>query len=150
MSILLSGKILALFISKVGISQRAPETKVFLDKNGIINDKFHDKDVTRSVLITSSQSYDLAKEYGINMPYGSLGENLLIDYNPYKLASGSKLHIGDVILQISQNCTICNHLSSIDERLPKLLQHDRGIFAQVIQGGIIKKDDKIYLEEKLS
>ena len=150
MSILLSGKILALFISKVGNSQRVPETKVFLDKNGIINDKFHDKDVTRSVLITSSQSYDLAKKYGINMPYGSLGENLLIDYNPYKLDSGSRLHIGDVILQISHNCTICNHLSTIDERLPKLLQHDRGIFAQVIQEGSIKVDDKIYLEEKLS
>jgi MOSC domain-containing protein YiiM len=53
--------------------------------------------------------------------------------------------MGEVLLQISQNCTICDHLSSIDEKLPDLLKDDRGIFAKVIKGGVIKKGDEIYL-----
>jgi MOSC domain-containing protein YiiM len=40
---------------------------------------------------------------------------------------------------------MCDHLSKIDESLPTLLKDDRGIFAKVIEGGVIKKEDKIYL-----
>ncbi len=69
------------------------------------------------------------------MPFGSLGENILIDYNPYHLNAGDQLRMGEVVLQISQNCTICDHLSKIDETLPTLLKDDRGIFAKVIKGG---------------
>lgn len=58
---------------------------------------------------------------------------------------GQKLHVGDVILEITQNCTMCDHPSKIDKQLPTLLKHDRGIFAKVIKGGVIKKEDDIYL-----
>ena len=139
------GEILALFVSNKESSKRAEKSKIVLDKKGILSDKFYGKGVERSVLITSKDSYNLTLKHDIKMPYGSLGENILIDYNPYKLTSGSKLCIGEVVLQISQNCTICNHLSHIDKKLPKLLKHDRGIFAKVIQSGVIKSDDSIYL-----
>jgi MOSC domain-containing protein YiiM len=79
------------------------------------------------------------------MTYGALGENILIDYNPYDLAIGSQIQIGEVVLEITQNCTICNHLSFIDKTLPKLLKDDRGIFVKVVKVGVIKKRDKLYL-----
>ncbi len=89
--------------------------------------------------------YKLAMQHNITIPFGSLGENLLIDYNPYHLPAGTLLQIGTVILEISQNCTICNHLSSIDKNLPELLKDDRGIFAKVVQEGDIKLEDTVYL-----
>lgn len=144
------GKVLALFISQKESSQRDTQAKIVLDEKGILGDKFYDKDIKRSILITSTDSYKLALEEGIQMPQGSLGENILIDYNPYKLSSGTQLQIGEVILEISQNCTICNHLASVDKRLPKLLKHDRGIFAQVIRGGVIKNEDFITIKKALS
>jgi len=58
---------------------------------------------------------------------------------------GSKISIGKVLLVVTQNCTICNHLSSIDKRLPSLLKDDRGIFVKVVEGGVIEKGDKICL-----
>jgi MOSC domain-containing protein YiiM len=137
------GTISALFISQKGTSTRKKQASIQLDKKGICNDKFYDKDIQRSVLITSKESYTLAKKHNIEIPYGSLGENLLIDYNPYHLSAGTQLAIGTSVLEISQNCTICNHLSSIDKRLPELLKYDRGIFAKVIQSGEIKDKDKI-------
>lgn len=142
------GKILELFISAKDNPQRVNESAVLLDELGVIGDKFYNKDTLRSILITSIESYNLIKNYNIEMPLGYLGENLLIDYNPYSLTIGTQLKIGDAILEISQNCTICNHLSVIDKRIPKLLKNDRGIFAKVVKSGQINRGDDIYILEE--
>lgn len=139
------GNVIDLFISVQGSSNRIEKESFHLDPRGIIEDKYYDKNIHRSVLITSQESYTLVNDHEIQMPMGALGENILIDYNPYHLNPGDQLRMGEVVLQISQNCTICDHLSSIDERLPELLKDDRGIFAKVIEGGMIKKGDEVYL-----
>lgn len=139
------GKVISLFISVQGSSTRVEKASFNLDPKGIVEDKYYDKNIQRSVLITSKASYDLAQKHNISLPFGSLGENILMDYNPYHLTAGDQLRIGNVILQISQNCTMCDHLSKIDENLPTLLKNDRGIFAKVIEGGMIKKGDTITL-----
>ena len=133
------GEVLELFVSKKSVD------RMLLDEKGVVNDKFYAKDIHRSVLISSIDSYILAKERDIELEYGKLGENILIDYNPYRLKSGTKIKIGEAILEISQNCTLCKSLTKIDSKLPKLLKDDRGIFAKVIKAGEIKKRDKIYL-----
>jgi len=139
------GNISALFISQKGSSTRKKQASIQLDEKGICNDKFYGKDSQRSVLITSKESYTLAKKHNIEIPYGSLGENLLIDYNPYHLPAGTQLAIGTSVLEISQNCTLCNGLSKVDPKLPKLLKNDRGIFAKVVNGGTIYKNDTVCL-----
>lgn len=139
------GKVIDLFVSQKDRSGRVEKETLTLDPKGIIEDKYYDTNIQRSVLITTQESYALASSHHIKMPYGSLGENVLIDYNPYHLNAGDQLHIGDVVLEISQNCTMCDHLSKIDKDLPTLLKDDRGIFAKVIDGGVIKKEDEIYL-----
>ena len=138
-----SGKILELFYSTN--NGRVNTTKLTLDGKGVIEDKYYNKDIQRSVLITSQESYKLAASHGINAPYSALGENILIDYNPYHLRPGARLKIGDLELEISQNCTLCKSLAKVDARLPKLLKDDRGIFARVISSGTIRKGDNIYL-----
>ena len=139
------GKVLNLFVSVQGSSERVGKELFHLDPKGIVEDKYYDTNINRSVLVTSEASYDLANRNNIQMPFGSLGENILIDYNPYHLTAGDQLRIGEVLLEISQNCTMCDHLSKIDENLPTLLKDDRGIFAKVIEGGVIKKGDVITL-----
>lgn len=139
------GEVIKIFISKRGVSQRTERTIIELDSKGILDDKFYAKNIERSILLTTVKSYELALSHGIEMPYGSLGENILIDYNPYSLAIGSQLKIGEVIVEITQNCTICNHLSSIDTALPTLLKDDRGVFVKVIEAGFIEKGDKLSL-----
>jgi MOSC domain-containing protein YiiM len=137
------GKILKLFYSTD--NGRVNTTKLALDKKGVIEDKYYNKNIQRSVLIASIYSYDLAQKHGIKVPYNSLGENLLIDYNPYHLKPGAQLQIGELILEISQNCTLCNSLSKVDSQLPKILKDDRGIFAKVIKEAVINRGDNIYL-----
>ena len=139
------GKVLSLYTSIKGSSVPVEKKELSVDNKGILDDKHYDTDTERSILITSMASYDILTEHQIETELGILGENLLIDYDPYRLGVGTKLQIGNATIQISQNCTLCNHLSKIDKRIPKLLKNDRGIFGKVIQGGKIKVGDDISL-----
>lgn len=144
----MTGKVLQLFITKDNSEKtRLSPQSITLDDQGILEDKFYSKDLMRSVLITSTYSYDLAKEKGIEISYGVLGENILIDINPYDLLPGQQLKIGDTTFEITQNCTLCKGLSSVDSKLPKVLKNDRGIFAKVVSGkSVIKLDDCVEIE----
>jgi len=139
------GQVLKIFISTSDTSKRTDKTSIILDTFGVLEDKFYNKDPERSVLISSIDSYKLVENKNITMPFGYLGENILLDYNPYKLKIGTKLRIGATLLEISQNCTICNHLATIDNSIPELLKNDRGIFAKIINGGKINSDDYVYI-----
>jgi MOSC domain-containing protein YiiM len=141
------GQVIELFISHKGESKRISQNMLEVDSYGIVDDKFYAKDIARSILLTSLDSYSLALKHGIEMPYGALGENILIDYNPYELPIGTQLTIGEVLLEVTQNCTLCSHLSLIDKRLPRLLKEDRGIFVKVVEGGFIKQEDEVYLKK---
>ncbi len=79
----------------------------------------------------------------IDINYGELGENILIDFNLDLLEIGMKLKIGEVVLEIAHNCTICDHLSKINKEVPTLLKNDRGVFAKVVVAGLIKKGFEI-------
>jgi MOSC domain-containing protein YiiM len=140
------GTVHALFISPKGEKAPLQKNTLTLDTRGIVGDKHYGKAAERTILITSLESYSIAKtSLGITMPHGYLGENLLIDFNPYSLALGTRLKIGECLLEISQNCTLCNHLAVLDKRIPKLLKSDRGIFAKVVSAGEIKAGDSLYL-----
>jgi len=140
------GKVYALFISVSGEKTPVSKTSLKLDPKGILGDKHYESVPERTVLVTSLESYRLTEnELGVTMPYGYLGENILIDFNPYALPIGTQLKIGTALLEITQNCTLCNHLSSLDKRIPKLLKNDRGIFAKVIREGEINERDTVLL-----
>ena len=140
-----TGKVLALYLSQKGEKTPIEKTQLEVNSKGIVGDKHYDTDSERSILITSLSSYTLAGSHDIDMKHSDLGENLLIDFTPYSMPVGTRFKIGTVILQLSQSCTLCNHLSKIDKRIPKLLKNDRGVFAKVISAGVINVGDTIYL-----
>ena len=135
------GSIVTLFISKKNFEDRIKQSELIVDKDGAFIDKFYGKNISRSVLITSLNSYQIAKQNDIDISYGQLGENILVDFNLDMLKLNMKLKIGEVILEVTKQCTMCNSLSKIDEKLPKLLEHDRGVFVKVINNGIINQND---------
>jgi len=128
-----NGKVLKLYTTLDNEAKtRVSSSSVKVNGNGIKDDKFYAKDPQRAILITSIESYTLAKKNNIDIDTGVLGENILIDINPYSLSAGEQIQIGDVLLEITQNCTLCKGLTTINSKLPKLLKNDRGIFAKVI------------------
>lgn len=113
---------------------------------GIEHDKFAGKNENRSVMIIGQNAYDIAKENGIVLPKGSLGENILLDFNPHLLKIGTVFIIGDVEFEITQSCTICKHLAVFDERLPQLLAKDRGLYCKILNNGNVVKNTKVNLK----
>lgn len=129
----MTGKVIALFVTtENSIKKREQVDSIEFGTEGVKKDKFYAKDSQRSVLITSIDSYSLSEKNGILLKQGSLGENILVDINPYHLKAGDQLVIANTTLEITQNCTLCKGLTTIDNRLPKLLKNDRGIFAKVV------------------
>jgi MOSC domain-containing protein YiiM len=141
-------KVIKLFITQNDENKtRKSVSSIELDRLGIKEDKFYNKNIQRSVLLTSMDSYLMAKEQDITLEYGALGENILFDFNPYHLLEGDRISIGDSILEITQNCTLCKGLSSVNPKLPKLLKNDRGIFAKFISGsGTVSLNDTVKIQ----
>ena len=110
---------------------------------GIKNDKFALKNLEQSVLIVPIDAYNITQKEGIELEYGSLGENILVNFNIMDLDIGTKLKIGDAILQITQKCTMCSHLAIFDKRVPKLVKNHRGVYCKILESGEILKDMKI-------
>jgi MOSC domain-containing protein YiiM len=136
-------RVLRLFISVDDEKKRVSKEKLKIDEMGVFGDKFYAKNTNRLILIASTTAYALAKSSGVELEYGSLGENILIDQNINHLSIGDRFKIGDIVLEITQNCTLCNGLSVLDPKLPEVLKNDRGIFAKAVTNGIIGKDDII-------
>ncbi|MDF1876150.1 MOSC domain-containing protein [Sulfurimonas sp. SAG-AH-194-I05] len=136
------GLVQGLYISIKGEGRKERDS-IIIDSKGIREDKFYAKDENRAILITAKESYDLVQQKNIEIAYGSLGENIVINLNPYALKEGDKISIGDVVLVITQNCTICNSLSKVHVDVPAILQEDRGIFAKALQDGEIKLGDSV-------
>lgn len=114
---------------------------------GIKNDKFAGKDEDKSVMIVGMKAYDIAKSNGINLEFGSFGENILFDFDPHEFDTGTILKVGEVEIQITQACTICNHLSVFGKELPFLVKYHRGLYCRVLNNGRIVKDIQVTKKE---
>ena len=111
-----------------------------IEDYGIENDKFAGKKLDQTVMIVGLKSYEIARENGIDLEYGSLGENVLLDFDPHDFSVGQQFTIGDSKIEITQVCTVCNHLNVFDKNLPDLLRSHRGLYCKIIKSGIIQKD----------
>ena len=143
------GKVLQLYIS-TGIKEnpRKEVDSLKVDQDGVKEDKFYGKDPNRAILVSSLQSYELAKQNNIEIGAGVLGENIYIDINPYSLLPGDIIEIGECRFEVTQNCTLCKGLSQINPKLPKLLKDDRGIFVRALDSGTINIGDAVTLHKK--
>lgn len=138
------GKVIKLFVSLRGDVKRETKDQLIVDVAGVEGDKFYGKDENRLILITSTDAYKIAKENNIDLEQGDLGENILIEGSIKSLYPGDRLNIGEAVLEITQNCTLCNGLSTLDAKLPALLKDDRGIFAKSLGNrSVIKLGDEI-------
>ena len=138
----ITGQVLKLFIANSETKNMDEVMSSELILGGIVGDKYFGRE-DREILLTSLCGYELALANNISMPFGTLGENILIDIDLKNLKIGDRLKISETIIEISMLCPVCTHLSSIKKELPKLIKDDRGIFGKVIQSGIVKIGDKV-------
>lgn len=137
------GTVQKLFLAHKDTKKRAAQQHISVDPEGIIGDKFYGKNKERSVLLVATLAYEMMNQKDISAHFGDLSENIVVDFNPYLLKEGTQLRIGEVVLQITHHCTLCDSLKTIDPCVPTLLANDRGVFAQVIKSGVINENQTI-------
>ncbi|GLV47782.1 molybdenum cofactor biosynthesis protein [Thermus sp. LT1-2-5] len=140
----MTGKVLSLHL---GLGQGLPKPRVealeLLAGIGAKGDRHAGLDPDRAVLVAGVAAYEKARKAGIDLPYGALGENLLLDLDPHTLPPGTQLWVGEALLELSQVCTVCKNLSQFDLRLPKLLYGGRGLYARVLESGVVRVGDPV-------
>lgn len=106
---------------------------------GIDGDIHADALSPRQLLLASVSVYgELA------LPVHALRENLLIDADTAGLASGTVLQVGDAVrLRMMFQCEACGQLDEVERGLSRRLGLRRGMLARVLEGGTIRRGDRV-------
>jgi hypothetical protein len=106
---------------------------------GIEGDLHADALSPRQLLLASASVYgELA------LPVHALRENLLIDADTAGLASGTVLQVGDAVrLRMMFQCEACGQLDAQQSGLSRRLGLRRGVLARVLDGGTIRRGDRV-------
>ena len=143
----LRGVIKAICVSPAkGTEKRLVEQAHFIRDFGIETDahagKWH-----RQVSLLSYDKVEAFNEKGGRVEDGDFGENLLvrgIDFR--KLPVGTVLRSGTVVLRMTQIGKDCHSHCAIYHRVGDCIMPREGVFAEVLQEGVIRPGDEIIAE----
>jgi MOSC domain-containing protein YiiM len=140
-------KLIGIFIgSNKGDPKVAIETAELIPDYGLSGDHHAGLKPHRQVSLFASETLLEIIEAGIAISPEELSTNLLTEgLSLDSLPAGTRLKIGNTILEITEARKPCGALTKIDKRLPKAAYQHCGQFARVIEGGIISAGDPIEL-----
>lgn len=144
------GRLMGTYSAKKKLTSiKRPEVKSLklIESYGIDGDRYAGTNLDRSVMVVGKIAYEIAQQNGIDLEYGSLGENIITDFNPNSLKTGTIFEIGSAKMKIADRCSVCKHLIEYDIKLPKLLRECRGVYCEILKSGEIKTGDWITIKE---
>lgn len=113
------------------------------EKWGIVGDA-HAGDWHRQVSLLSQEKIEAFRSKGADVAYGDFGENLVVEgFDLAALPTGTRLKIGDAVLEVTQIGKECHSHCEIYQRMGECIMPKEGIFARVLHGGCIEKGDEV-------
>ncbi|HBA62404.1 MAG TPA: MOSC domain-containing protein, partial [Lachnospiraceae bacterium] len=134
------GEIKAICISRERGTQKTeiPEAEIQVDW-GIVGDA-HGGKWHRQISLLSFEKIEAFRARGAEIDFGAFGENLIVEgYDLRTLPVGTRFQIGDVLLEMTQIGKECHSHCEIFKKMGDCIMPREGVFAQVLQGGHIKK-----------
>lgn len=78
------------------------------------------------------------------LPAGIVRENITTrGITLHSLATGTRVRVGDAILEITKFCTPCEFIEDMRPGLRAAMENQRGMLARVIEGGDMRVGDTI-------
>lgn len=138
------GKVAAICISeKKGVQKRSVEQCKLIENFGLEGDA-HAGPWHRQISLLSKESRLSMEKSGLELKAGDFGENFLTEgVDLRKLKVGNKLKLGCAVVRVTQIGKECHDRCYIYYQVGDCIMPKEGIFAEVLQGGIIKKGDSI-------
>lgn len=142
------GKILSVCISeKKGTLKKAISVGEMIKDFGLKNDAHAGKWHRQISLLAVEAVRQFSNKYDMKVPAGAFGENLLVEGIDLKhLPVGTKLKCNDILLEITQIGKKCHLGCNIQKQTGECIMPNEGVFAIVLNGGIIKANDVITVE----
>ncbi len=142
----MEGILLSINISEKRGEKKKPVREANVTMEGIEGDahagKWH-----RQISLLGEESIERMKEKGIEINYGDFAENLTIRGISFRnIRKGTKIRIGEVILEVTQIGKRCHEDCEIKKKVGKCVMPKEGVFARVITGGKIKVGDRVMVE----
>jgi MOSC domain-containing protein YiiM len=138
---------------RTGIYKAPVNAAVMIDQLGLVGDavcnKKHHGGPDQAILLEGAGTLDWwAAELGHDVPFGTFGENLVIDgLDNRDVAVGDRFHVGEVILEATCPRSPCNTLAARmkDPKFAKaFLDAGRpGIYCRVIRQGMVAPGDLV-------
>jgi MOSC domain-containing protein YiiM len=130
------GEIIAVCVSAAKGERKTPVDKVLLRENhGIVGDA-HAGDWHRQVSLLAKESIDKMRKLGLDVDNGDFAENLTTcGVNLPTLAIGTRLKIGETLLEVTQIGKECHTRCAIYYQAGDCVMPKEGIFAKVLTGG---------------
>ena len=140
------GNIVALCISeRKGTRKSQVPIAVLRENHGMENDA-HAGDGPRQVSLLQMEKIEAFRKRGALVFYGDFGENLVVSgIDLVSLPVGSRLAIGDILLEITQLGKECHTRCAIYHSMGECIMPTQGVFAKVLRGGELSVGDNIEL-----
>ena len=143
------GVIKAICISEEkGTLKKNIDERMLIESFGLENDAHAGSERQVSLL-----SYEIENAFfeknELDLEAGVFGENLLVSgFDFKKMAIGTKLKCGDVVLEITQIGKECHTGCNIREKTGDCIMPREGVFAKVVNGGKIKVGDEMSIVKR--
>ena len=141
----MSGKVVAINISeKKGTPKKTIEEGVLIEDFGFEGDA-HAGKWRRQVSLLGVESIEKAKLGPTNgLCHGVFAENITTEgIELYTLPVGTKLQIGDCLLEISQIGKECHEGCAVSKLVGRCVMPREGVFAVVLKGGTVRAGDAV-------
>ena len=134
----------AVCISENKGERKKPVEAVELRANHGIIDDAHAGEWHRQVSLLAQESIDKMRALGLDVTAGDFAENITTSgINLVSLPIGSRLQIGETLLEVTQIGKECHTRCAIFYQAGDCVMPKEGIFVKVISGGTIRPGDGI-------
>lgn len=140
-----SFKILSINIADKKGEKKIPIPEAVLKENFGIAGDAHGGDWHRQVSMLASEDIAEMIKKGAKVTYGDFAENITTEgINLPDLPIGTRLNIGEAILEVTQIGKECHEHCAIFRQVGDCVMPRKGIFTRVIKGGKINNESNCY------
>ena len=143
-------------IVSIAVSKKKGTRKVQVEEASLIQDYGLEGDAHagpwhRQVSFLASESIKKAKKNGLDVTFGDFAENIATKgINWRKMQVGTIVQLGDsAVLEITQIGKECHNKCAIYYLAGDCIMPREGIFARVLKGGKIRRDDRVRFDREL-
>jgi MOSC domain-containing protein YiiM len=130
---------------KKGTKKEAVAEGLFKEDYGLIGDAHADYLPNRQVSLLAIESIEKMRSLGFNLSPGDFAENITTEgIDLLRLPIGTRIFVGDeVSLEVTQIGKECHAACAIRRQIGECIMPEEGIFARVVQGGLVKPGDRV-------